>query len=78
VSRYRLYLDSKKTDFTTDGKSPAKALKELVAAAGLTLVSADGRYGKLDDGRSASAMTETWSRRRLDPNERTTRLLRGR
>ena len=73
MSRYRLYLDSTKTEHSVSGKSPAKALRELAAAAGLTLASQDGRYGKLSDGRSASALTEPWSRAHYS-DARTTRV----
>lgn len=74
MSSYRLYLNSEKTDHRCQGSSPAKALRELCEAAGLELASQDGRYGKLADGRSCSALTEPWSRRRLDSMERQTRL----
>ncbi|MFL5312240.1 MAG: hypothetical protein ACJ79H_17545 [Myxococcales bacterium] len=74
MSSYRLHVDSTATEYTVEGSSPRKALTELVAAAGLELASQNGRYGRLADGRSVSALTMPWSRRRLDPHERTTRL----
>jgi hypothetical protein len=73
MSTYRLYVDSTKTEHTVKGKSPAKALKELAAQAGLTLATQDGRYGRLSDGTTACALTEPWSR--VDSADaRTTRL----
>lgn len=51
--------------------SPTKALRDWFGDA---LASQDGRYGRLQDGRSCVALTMSWSRRRVDPNERTTRL----
>jgi hypothetical protein len=73
MSTYRLNVDSQKTEHTVKGTSPAKALKALVEQAGLALASQDGRYGKLADGRSVSALTEPWGR--VDsPDARTTRL----
>jgi hypothetical protein len=74
MSRYRLYVASDRSDHVVAGRSPAKALRELVEAAGLELASQDGRYGRLVDGTTVAAMTEAWSRRRVDPLERTTRL----
>lgn len=74
-STYILYVDSRETEHRVKGRSPAKALTELVAAAGLELASQNGRYGKLADGRSASAMTAQWGR--VDsPDARTTRIAR--
>jgi hypothetical protein len=65
-----------RTDFVVKGTRPAKALTELVTAAGLALASQNGRYGRLHDGTSVSAMTEAWGR--VDsPDARTTRLLDG-
>lgn len=73
MSGYRLYVESKRTDHRTTGRSPAKALRELTAAAGLELASQDGRYGRLTDGRTVSALTEPWGR--VDrPDARTTRV----
>lgn len=60
MSYYRLYAD-RATDHVVKGSSPAKALRELCAAAGLTLASQDGRYGRTSDGQSVSALTEPWS-----------------
>ena len=74
MSYYRLYLESATTEHSVEGNSPAKALVQLVALAGLELASQNGRYGRLSDGRLVGALTEPWSRRRLDPLERTTRL----
>jgi hypothetical protein len=77
MSAYRLYVASDRTDHRVKGRSPAKALRELVEAAGLELASQDGRYGRLVDGRAVAAMTEDWGR--VDgPDARTTRLLHGR
>lgn len=71
MSAYRLYVDSERTEFRVKGSRPAKALAELVAEAGLTLASQDGRYGRLDDGRAVMALTEPWGR--VDrPGARTT------
>ena len=75
MSYYRLYIDSDRTEYRVKGKSPAKALLELTALAGLTLVSNNGRWGKLNDGRSAGALTEAWGR--VDsPDARTNRPFR--
>lgn len=75
MSRFRLYVDSTATSYDADGKSPAKALRELCAAAGLELASQDGRYGRLTDGRSVSAMTMQWGRAHY-ADHGTTRFLR--
>lgn len=73
ASSYRLHVDGENTEFRVKGRSPAKALCELVEAAGLELASQDGRYGKLADGRSCMALTEPWGR--VDsPDARTTRV----
>ncbi len=73
ASTYVLYLDSQKTDHAVKGTSPTKALRELVELAGLNLASQTGRYGKVADGRSASALTATWGRTDT-PDARSTRL----
>lgn len=73
MSYYRLHVESERTKHRVEGTSPARALRRMVAAAGLELRRQDGRYGKLMDGRSCSALTEPHGRRRLDPLERTTR-----
>lgn len=62
MSGYKLYVDGEATEHRVAGRSPAKALRDLAALAGLELVSQQGRYGKLADGRSASALTERWGR----------------
>lgn len=62
MSYYRLYVDSTKTEHSVKGSSPARALRELTAAAGLELASQDGRYGRLADGTTVAALTEDWSR----------------
>lgn len=80
MSRYRLHVNGEKTEQEVEGKSPGKALVELCARLDLTLVSQDGRYGKAthpDTGstlQSVSALTMPYGRRKLDPQERTTRL----
>ena len=74
MSRYELLVGNDRTGRVVAGTSPAKALRQLCADAGLVLASQDGRYGRLVDGRTVAALTEAWSRRRVDPNERTTRL----
>jgi len=61
MRHYRLYTEDK-TDYVVAAPSPARALRMLVNAAGLTLESQDGRYGKTTDGTSVSAMTCQWSR----------------
>ncbi len=61
-STYTLYLDSNATDFSTQAATPAKALTALAAAAGLELATKNGRFGKLTDGRNASALTNAWGR----------------
>ncbi len=75
MSYYRLYLTNTlhgKTDYRVKGNSPAKALRELVAMAGMELVTQNGRYGKTTDGERVAAMTEPWGR--VDgPDARTTR-----
>jgi hypothetical protein len=76
MSRYRLHVgdNSEATEFTVKGRIPAKALRELVAAAGLTLANQNGRYGTLTDGRKVVAFTEPWGRayygRGAERNER--------
>ncbi len=72
-STYRLYLDSTRTDHSVKGNSPAKALTELAAEAGLNLTIQNGRYGKTSDGQSVSALTENWSRAHY-ADARTTRV----
>lgn len=37
--------------------TPARALRQLVALAGLALVSQDGRYGRTSDGTRVAALT---------------------
>lgn len=72
-SHYVLSVNLETTEHRVAAESPAKALRELVAAAGLTLASQDGRYGKTTDGQSVSALTAKWGR--VDyPDARTTRL----
>lgn len=73
MSTYSLYLDYTATDFVVKGKSPTKALRELCAAAGLSLAKQTGRYGRLEDGRPVAAMTQDWSRAHY-PDARTTRV----
>lgn len=72
---YRLYL-AQKTDHTVKADTPAKALRELVAAAGLELATQDGRYGRTTDGQYAAAMLVDTSRVRY-ADHGTTRLLNG-
>ncbi len=73
-STYRLYLESHETDHTVAAASPGKALVLLASAAGVTLASQNGRYGKTTDGRSVSALTMKWGRAHYS-DARTTRLL---
>jgi len=61
-------------EYELDAASPAKGLTALCAKAGLKLASQDGRYGRLEDGTSVMAATMPWSRRRVDPMERQTRV----
>lgn len=61
-STYVLAVDGTATERRVNGRSPAKALREMVEAEGMELASQDGRYGKLADGRSVSALTVAWSR----------------
>jgi hypothetical protein len=73
MSTYRLYVDGAVTEHRVKGTKPAAALRELCVAAELQLASQSGRYGHLDDGRSAVALTEPWGR--VDgPEARTTRI----
>jgi hypothetical protein len=72
-STYVLYIANEKTEHVTKMNSPAKALKALAAAAGLTLASQNGRYGRTTDGRNVAALTAPWSRTRY-ADERTTRI----
>ena len=74
-STYRMYIDSSSTEYTAKGSYPAKAMREMAAAAGITIASQDGRYGKTTDGHSISAMTATWGRT-VTSEERTTRTIR--
>lgn len=79
MNRYKLYpahgVDPETgKEYETDAASPAKGLVALCDKAGLKLASQDGRYGKLEDGSSVMAATMPWSRRRVDPLERQSRL----
>ena len=60
-------------ELVAEARTPAKGLTALCAAAGLTLASQDGRYGVTTEGEKVMAATCPWARRRLDPQERTTR-----
>lgn len=80
MNAYKILVDGKgiipdgsTKELEVKARTPARGLKLGVEAAGLTLASQDGRYGKLDDGRSVMAATMPWGRRRLDPMERQTR-----
>lgn len=81
MSAYKLLVDGKgvvlageQKELVVQGRSPAKALAEMVEMVGFTLASQDGRYGRLTTGESVMAATCPWGRRRLDPAERSTRL----
>jgi hypothetical protein len=73
MSRYRLYVAGEQTEHAVEGRSPARALRELVQVAGVKLVHQDGRYGRLEDGRRCSALTEPWGRAHY-ADARTTRV----
>lgn len=82
MSYYTLWVDGKKTEFETEAKSPKLGLLRLCQLADLSLVSQEGRYGRavvnkehtVEPTVRVMALTQTWTRRRLDPDERTTRV----
>jgi hypothetical protein len=61
MNSYRLNVNSEKTEHSVKAKNPTEALRLLVAAAGLSLASQTGRYGRTTGGHSVSALIMAWS-----------------